>query len=120
MTAHILVPKIRQASIRQEGTAVQLIVDGRLMLDLPWDAALALAQAIHVQAKKAEELAKADQVIYDQAILLRAGLSIGFATDPAMIAEAGKEAAWNSDLRRYMENNLDQSGTVFPPSVIQE
>jgi hypothetical protein len=118
-----MVPKIRQATVRQEGGTVQLVVDGQLILDVSWEQALKLGQALIFQARKAEEFTKADQVIKDQALLLRAGIPLGLATDPRMMQEAGKEAAWNSDLRRYMPNNLEkieQYGTVYPPTVVQE
>lgn len=119
--ADILIPKQRSVTVRCEGTNVMLFVDGQLVLDIPWEHALELSKAIHIQAKRAEELAAAPQIVADQAILMRAGWPFASLTSrPDILKEAGKEAAWNSDLRRYMKNNLDPSGTVYPLTVIQK
>lgn len=116
-----LIPKQRNVIVRCEGTSVLLFVDGQLVLDIPYEHALELSKAIHIQAKRAEELAKAPQIIADQAILMRAGWPFAaLSARQDIIKEAGKEAAWNSDLRRYMKNNLDPSGTVYPLTVIQK
>jgi hypothetical protein len=116
-----LTPRQRSVTVRQEGTSVLIFVDGQLVLDIPWDGALELSKALHIQAKRAEELAKAPQIVADQAILMRAGWPFAaLSARRDIIEEAGKEAAWNSDLRRYMANNLDPSGTVYPLTVIQK
>ena len=39
-------------TVRQEGTNVVVIREGRAVFDMPWDAALQLAQAIFSQAKR--------------------------------------------------------------------
>src|SRR5687768_10803239 len=88
--------------VRQEGTRVLLLKDGRCVLDLPWQAALELAQALQAQGKRAEEIACAPAIIHDQAILTRLGFRFGLTSHPALLREAGKEAAWNSRLRRYI------------------
>lgn len=98
----IHVPQIKTATIRQEGGRVQVIVNGKLAIDLPHDAALDLARAIHTKAKIAEEWASAQAIAHDQAILMRLGVPLGFTNHPAIIKEAQKEAAWNSELRRYI------------------
>ena len=116
----IHVPTLGTANIRQEGTRVQVLLNGKLVIDLPWDAAEALAKAIHVQAKRAEEWAKAQQIADDQSVLMRAGFPVGLSDHPAIVAEARKEAAWNSDLRRYMPSSI-RSGEVFgTPTISQQ
>ena len=96
----ISVPKIREAQIGQEGTRVIVIVDGKAVIDLPWDAALQLANGIRVKAKQAEELVKANQIIEDQAVLTRLGIPFGLSNNPDIQKEACKEAAHSSFLRK--------------------
>jgi len=96
----VYVPKIRQVSIRCEGRDVVVLEEGRVVLVLPWDAALALADGIKAQARRIEELIKADQIVGDQAVLIRAGVPIGLSSNPDIMKEAEKEAAWNRELRR--------------------
>jgi len=100
----VFVPRVRTVDVRQEGTRVLVIEDGRTILDMPWDGALALARAIHVKGKAAEELAKAAEIIFDQAILQRLGVPLGLTSNPDMQKVACVEAAWNSDLRRWIRS----------------
>jgi hypothetical protein len=99
---------------------VLLIVDGQRVLDMTWQQCLELGRALMFQARKAEELTKVDQVVMDQAILMRAGFPMRMATNHDMLKLAGNEAAWNSDLRRYMPDNIEQYGTLYPPTVINQ
>ncbi len=87
-------------SVRQEGTHVLVIREGRAIFDMPWDAALELAAAIQAQAKRAEELAHADAIAGDQAILLRLGVPLGLSDRRDIQQEAQQRAAWDSELRR--------------------
>ena len=89
-------------AVRQEGTSVVVIREGQAVFDMPWDAALALARAIYTQAKRAEELAQADAIAGDQAILLRLEVPLGLSDRRDIQVEAQKRAAWDSDLRRYI------------------
>src|SRR3972149_5567674 len=76
------VSSVRKASVRQDEERVIVIVDGKAVLNLPWEAALEIGQAICQQARRAEEIAKATLVIRDQAIVLRAGGPIGLGVGP--------------------------------------
>lgn len=114
----LLIPNRKEITVRQDGTRVLLIQDGRAILELPYQAALDLANAIRNRAKAAEEIALADTVILDQAILLRAGVGVGLAVDANIRKEAVKEAAWNTSLRRYIRTSKQaQAGTVYAPRV---
>lgn len=122
MPPTILIPNTTQAVVRQEGREILLIVNGRAVLQMPWDAALVLSRAIYTQAKKAEELANADLLIADNALLMRAGIPLDLTTRPELLNESRKEAAWNSSLRRYIRaSRYDQrhAGRVYAPSVKQ-
>jgi len=91
-----------QVSVRQEGVNVVVVREGRAVFDMPWDAALELAAAILAQAKRAEELAHAEQIAGDQAILLRLGVPLGLSSRQDIQAEAQNLAAWDSTLRRQI------------------
>lgn len=110
--------KLTPTVVQHDGTMVQLIIDGKCVLNMPHDHALVIARALYKHAKLAEEIASAEQVIMDQAILMRAGWPFAALTaNPAMVKEAGKEAAWNSRLRRFIQNKLDPKGIVHPMIV---
>lgn len=119
----ILTAQFSQVAIRNEGNRVLVIQNGKALLDLPWDAALALAKAIRIKALIAEEEDKAESIIFDQAILTRMGIPLGLTSNPAMLHEAGKEAAWNSDLRRYIRGKraggIASQSVVGTPAIIQ-
>ena len=94
--------ELKEVTVRQEGDRVLLLHNGTLLFSLPWQAALELGRALHVKGKLAEEEANAARIVYDQAILTRVGFPVGLSNRPDILAEAAKEAAWNSDLRRYI------------------
>lgn len=116
MTRGVLIAQYREVTVRQEGTRVLVIADGRAVLDLPWEGGLAVAKALYRQSRKAEELAKAGQIVMDEAILLRSGAPVSLTANPDIRAEAKKEAAWNSRLRRYMRVRT-RRGPVYGPVV---
>lgn len=119
----IIAGTIRTVDVRREGNRVLVIENGQAILDLPWDAALELARALHVQGKRAEEEVKALDIIADQAILTRLGVPVGLTSRADMLREACEEAAWNSDLRRYIPSGRAggiTSGAVFgAPTIIR-
>lgn len=117
----IYIPNQTNVGIRWEGNKVMMIVDGKLVLNITWEQALELGRALIAQARKADTWVHAQQVIDDQALLLRAGAPITLANDAAMIKEAGNEAAWNSKLRRYLPNRDINPvyGTMYPPMVLK-
>ena len=105
-------------NIQHHGAHVVLAKDGVLIDELPWDKALDIGRALIVMARKAEEVAKATSIIYDQAVMTRAGWPhMGLTAHPKIIEEAGKEAAWNSDLRRYLPGGVKSKETLYPPGV---
>lgn len=124
MTPTVLVPKTQHASVIQEGERVKLILDGKLVADLPPEAAIALGRALITKGRLAEEIVYRERVIADQALLFRAGVGIPLAVNPALRALAAKEAAWSSELRRALPNQTDAvnqvAGQVYLPAVWQE
>jgi hypothetical protein len=106
----------KSISVRQEGPNVLLIIGGRAT-ELPWNAALDVANALREKAKDAEEIAKAEGIIFDQALLIRTGAPLGFSSNPDIQKEAGKEAAWNSDLRRHIPGGVRATEQMGRPGV---
>ena len=119
----IITGQISTLQIRQEGQRVVVISNGKAILDLPWDAALAVAQAIRTKALLAEEQAKAEAIVFDQALLTRLGVPFGLTGNRAIQQEAQKEAAWNSDLRRYIRHNrmgsMGSQAALGTPAIIR-
>ena len=119
----ILSAQFSQVAVRDEGNRVLVIRDGRAILDLPWDAALALAKALRIKALQAEETDKAESIVFDQAILTRLGVPFGLTNNATILKEATKEAAWNSDLRRYIRGKraggLESQAVVGTPNIIR-
>lgn len=104
--------------IAHDGDHVQLVLDGRLVFNIPWQQALDVSKALHKHAKLAEETANAEQIIQQEAALMRAGALFGLVTRWDMKQEAGKEAAWGW-VRKYLPNRIRQTGHVFAPSIKQ-
>jgi hypothetical protein len=100
------IPKFRNVKVRLEGEAVQLVENGTLLLELPWEAARKLAKAIRAQSARAEQNNKIDRVIADQALMIRKGFPIAIDPRPEVFKEAGKEAAWNSEFRRASPGSI--------------
>jgi hypothetical protein len=98
----VVVPKLREFRVRQEGDRVHVIVDGQVVLDLQWDAAELLWKALREKTLRAEEVAKATVIARDSAILLRAGARLVLSRARKIVDEAVKMAGHDRDLRRYM------------------
>lgn len=106
------IPTIRNVTVRADGGMVQLVEGGVLMLELPWEAAKTLAKAIRAQAARAEQSAKIEKVIADQAVLIRKGFPIALTNRPDVFKEAGNEAAHDRTLRRAIPGGVP-SGVQF-------
>lgn len=107
------IPKIDSVIVRREGSRVMLVnKQGVTLLDLPWEAAKDLAKILRLQAARAEQTAKVEAVIADQAFCIRAGLPISLTPNPDVFKEAGNMAAHDRTLRRHMPGGIP-SGTKF-------
>ena len=110
---------MQELRFRQERDRVLVLLNGRLIADMPWDAADDCWKAMRSVSKLAEEYALANRIIFDHALLLRVGATIGLTNNRKMQAEAAKEAAWNSDLRRYLPGGVKSEEQVGLPRIIQ-
>ena len=90
--------------MRVDGALVTALFkqDGKefALQDLPYDACLKIAQAFYQAGKEAEEYAKANEIVLDQAILFRSGAPFAITDNPQIREEAKKEAVHNRELRR--------------------
>ena len=102
--------------VHQEGPEVLLVIDGRA-LKMPWNVALDVSKALQIKARKAEEIAKAEGIIFDQALLIRTGAPLGFTDNPDIQKEAAKEAAHNGDLRKYLPGGVKATEQFGNPTV---
>lgn len=78
---------------------------GRMFLLAPKSAVLAMANAITGKARIEEEHFYAEAVALDDALLQRLGIPIGLAATPEVKKIAGKEAAWNAELRKWIPSS---------------
>ncbi|HEY7061734.1 MAG TPA: hypothetical protein VII06_09655 [Chloroflexota bacterium] len=107
--------------IHVEGPTVQLIAEGRLLLEMPWNAALEVGRLLVGAAHEAEEHAKAAQIAYDEAILLRAGAPLGLTKNRDVQREALAQARYDPKLRRYLPHGMGvpYRGVVGTPTLRQ-
>ena len=116
----VIVPKIKDCKVRQEGTRVLIISEGKLLLDLPWKAALAVSKGLRVAARLAEEQVEALKIIQDQALIQRVGFPIGLTNNPVIQKEAMKEAVHNRGLRRALPGGIKSQSAVGTPTLIKK
>lgn len=88
----IVTGKVREVNVKVDGPRVVVTEGTDLIFDLPWESALVLAKALHIAAKRAEEDAKALEVIEDQALLDHLGIPIGLSNRKDIREEALRRA----------------------------
>lgn len=110
---------LKSVTIRCEGDKVLLLSGGILIAEMHWQKADELADLLHRKARQAEEQAKAERIINDSAILVRAGVSFTLSNRPDILKEAAKEAAWNRDLRRFMPGGVKSKEVFGLPSIVR-
>lgn len=105
------------ANIRCEGDRVLLTIDGKAW-QLPWQTAISLGRALQAKGRQAEEVASANRIVADQALLLRAGAPFSLTDHPKIRDAARSEAQWGP-LRRYLKPRWP-SVDFGVPSIRQE
>lgn len=107
-------------SVRSDGDMVLIVNRSALAIDMPADTARELWTATAGKAREAEELANADHVAMDAAILHRSGAPFGLAHAPAIRKEAAKLAQHDEKLRRYMKDGIKSAEVVPAPTISHE
>lgn len=113
-----MIDTVQQMQVRQEGESVILIVNGRAVAQMPPESALEVSRAIRIQAGKAREIGEAERVINDQALLTRAGAPFGLTNNPKILDAAGREAAWDRNLRRRFPGGIKSQSHVGSPTIV--
>ena len=106
-------------TVRQDGERVLLLKNGVLIGDLPYQTALILSDVLRTKGKQAEEVAKAEQVISDSALLIRSGAPFGLSSNKNILSEAIKEAAHNRSLRRFLPGGIKSREVFGRPTITQ-
>lgn len=107
------------ARIAQDGDHVELSIDGKLWR-LPWQAAVELGKNLVAQGKLAEEVASANRVIADAALLMRVGAPFGLTRNRKIREEAKSMAQWDSSLRRYIKTPKWRGVEFGTPAIRNE
>lgn len=108
---------VKQLALKHGAGVIQIIDGDKLLVEVPITSAFQLAAAIRRQAAQAEQNAKVLQVVDDQAFCMRAGIPIALSRNPAVLKEAGNEAAWNEKLRRQLPGGIPSRIAFGSPCV---
>ena len=112
----------------EDGRVVYLF-NGKVVFGdpVPWELADLIAQQSTIHARKAEEICKANQIMYDNAIIQRSGVlpGVGLSNNPKIINGTLSEAFYNRELRRAMPyqkhgegmGNIQSQGIVGTPTI---
>ena len=92
---------------------------GRDFVMLEKRVALDVVAALIKGKLRIEELAEAERIARDSAILLRAGANFGLSNDPRILDAAKSAAAWDSELRRCMPGGVKSEEAFGTPALIQ-
>jgi len=107
-------------TMRTCGPRILVLLDARQGLECGAAEALQIWEQFKRAAREAEERDAIEQIIYDHALLTRAGASFGLTDNPAAQADVAKEAAWNRELRRALPGGVRSTEVVGTPTVIRE
>lgn len=114
---HLRAVKVR---IRTDGAKVFVGVNDRMFLEIGAKEAKEFVRELARAALLAEEHEQAERLIHEGAILARAGFPLTLSDHPKILDAVRSEAAWNSDLRRYMPGGVKAKELVGTPTVIRE
>jgi hypothetical protein len=107
-------------TMRTCGPRILVLLDARQGFECGAFEASQIWEQFKRAARRAEERDAVEQVIYDQAILTRMGARFGLTDDAAIQDEAGKEAAWNRELRRALPGGVRSTEAVGTPTIIRD
>lgn len=116
MTIPILKATNHGFRVRDEGKTVVLILDGRAT-EMPPQIARQLARALHAKAGRCEEVIEAERIAFDQAILMRAGATIGLTNRPEILRDAITAAGHDRRIRRYMPGGIRAKAVFGTPTI---
>ena len=102
-------------NIREEGGVILMFLDDKLLFKTNYQEAQQIANGLAAVAKIVEERVNQERLVLDQALLMRTGAPIGLISpyNPALMRRARIEAAWNSNLRRYIPSPVSEPKDVY-------
>jgi hypothetical protein len=96
-------------------------LDGKILFLIPVKYAQDIGAGIIYQAHQVETYEVAEDLTYQQAMLRRLGIPLGLTDDQVIQQESLKEAAWSSDLRRYIQSKHSPiTRKLWAPKVSKE
>jgi hypothetical protein len=110
--------KLRKFSFIPDKDHVVMLLDGKRICEMGWKESLIIWRKAYTAAKEAEEYAKANEIIFHNSILRRAGAPIGLSSLKGIVKETVKESWWDKQLRRYMPNRINSEAVVLGPRII--
>lgn len=104
-----------------EEDKVIAVIDGK-RTEFPWGLADVFSRSLAINARKAEEYCKANQIIADNALMQRAGFPVGLSDDPLIKSESIKSALYDRNLRKYLPRaegigDIQSRGVVGTPTL---
>lgn len=114
--------KVAAARVRRDDDLIVLeqAFTGRLFAVWPLKVAYRIAEIVMGKARELETKERAEAIAYDQAILFRRGLAFGVTSDPVLQDEAGKLAAWDTSLRRYLPGGIRGREQFGAPRLVRD
>lgn len=100
------------------GDVVLWLNDGAMAFSAVKDDMREIWRAVTAGCRKAEEFAKAELVIADNAILFRSGAPFGLSDHPKILEETVKAAQHDRDLRRFMPGGIRSTELHGTPTLI--
>jgi hypothetical protein len=85
-----------------DATHTLMVFQGRVVASIPWQACLEVGASFTVAARKGEELAKAPDIIAQDALLVRTGAPFALTDNPRIRDASYNDAQWDPHVRRAM------------------
>lgn len=82
------------ARVIRQGPQIGVLVNGKLVVEFPYQAAAEIGRLLLHHAKCAEEQEKALMIIKDEAVIRRLGLPFSLTSDPVIREEAFRESQY--------------------------
>jgi len=115
-----LAGEMKKMAIEKTEGVIQVIEADTLLIEVPVNTAFRLAKVIRAQAAQAQQNAEVLRVIQDQALFIRTKFPIALTRNPEVFKEAGNEAAWNTDLRRFFPGGVPEGATFGHPGLFDK
>jgi hypothetical protein len=112
--------KRKGLTIQQYYDQVVLLLDGKFMCTMPWQVADEIASMVRSIARLAEEYAKANAIIAQDALLIRSGAPFSLTNNPKMREQSFNDAQWDPTARKSMPlAGVPSAKEVGAPSLIK-